>query len=49
MIYWNNFKTRYDAELKIFEYIEIFYNRKRLHSKNNYMSPEKYELENSLN
>ena len=37
MIYWNNFKTRYDAELKIFEYIEIFYNRKRLHSKNNYM------------
>jgi len=41
MIYWNIFKTKYDAELKIFEYIEIFYNRKRLHSKNNYMSPEK--------
>lgn len=28
---------------KIFEYIEIFYNRKRIHSSNNYMSPSEFE------
>ncbi len=28
---------------KIFEYIEIFYNRQRLHSSNNYMSPSEFE------
>ncbi|HWE03935.1 MAG TPA: IS3 family transposase, partial [Tepidisphaeraceae bacterium] len=27
----------------IFEYIEVFYNRKRLHSSLNYMSPEAFE------
>ena len=27
----------------IFEYIEVFYNRKRLHSANGYMSPMSYE------
>ena len=27
----------------IFEYIEIFYNRKRLHSYNNYLSPAEFE------
>ena len=28
---------------KIFEYIEIFYNRQRLHSSNGYMSPSEFE------
>ena len=31
------------ANEKIFEYIEIFYNRQRMHSSNNYMSPNEYE------
>ena len=37
------FKTREEAKQSIFEYIEIFYNRKRIHSSNDYLSPEEYE------
>lgn len=32
-----------DANREIFEYIEIYYNRKRLHSTLRYMSPVEYE------
>lgn len=38
-----NFKTREEAKKSIFEYIEIFYNRVRMHSANNYLSPVEYE------
>ncbi len=37
------FETRSQANQAIFEYIEIFYNRQRLHSTNNYMSPVDFE------
>ena len=37
------FETRAQAHQAIFEYIEVFYNRQRLHSSNNYMSPVDYE------
>jgi transposase InsO family protein len=37
------FETRAQAHQAIFEYIEVFYNRQRLHSSNNYMSPVEYE------
>ena len=37
------FNIKQVARLAIFEYIEIFYNRKRLHSTINYMSPHDYE------
>ena len=43
LIYWFNFKTRKEAELRIFEYIEMFYNRYRLHSTINYLSPATFE------
>lgn len=43
LINWYNFKTRAEAEMRIFEYIEIFYNKNRLHSSNGYMSPVDYE------
>jgi len=43
LIYDKVFDTKQEAELAIFEYIEIFYNRKRLHSTINYMSPHDYE------
>lgn len=39
-----NFKTREEAKQAVFKYIEIFYNRKRIHSANQYLSPEQYEL-----
>jgi putative transposase len=38
-----DFKTREEAKQAIFEYIEVFYNRVRLHSSNYYMSPVDYE------
>ena len=37
------FKTRTQANEMIFEYIEVFYNRERMHSSNNYLSPVEYE------
>jgi putative transposase len=40
----NNFRTREEAHRSIFEYIEIFYNRKRIHSYLGYLSPEEFEL-----
>ena len=35
--------TREEAKQDIFEYIEVFYNRQRLHSTNDYWSPVDYE------
>ncbi|SFR19093.1 Integrase core domain-containing protein [Desulfoscipio geothermicus DSM 3669] len=44
LIYGNRFRTRNQARQAIFEYIEIFYNRIRLHSALGYMSPVEFEL-----
>jgi len=38
-LYGNRFRTRDEAKAAIFEYIEIFYNRRRKHSSNNYKVP----------
>lgn len=43
LIHHKKFSTRADAKKAIFEYIEVFYNRKRLHSANGYMPPELFE------
>ena len=43
LIYRNYFYTREEAKQQIFEYIEIFYNRYRRHSKLNYLSPVQFE------
>ena len=40
------FETREAAKQAIFEYIEVFYNRKRMHSANDYLSPVEYEIAN---
>ena len=37
------FRTRKEARAAIFEYIEVFYNRERLHSYLDYLAPEEYE------
>jgi len=37
------YQTRRQAKEDIFEYIEVFYNRQRLHSTNDYWSPVDYE------
>lgn len=44
LVYQRKFKTRKEAENAIFEYIEVFYNRERLHSALGYVTPEEYEL-----
>lgn len=38
-----SYQTRIQAKHSLFEYIEFFYNRKRLHSSIGYLSPENYE------
>jgi transposase InsO family protein len=43
MIYWERFETRDEAQRKIFEYIEVWYNRQRLHSSLGYSTPVEFE------
>jgi len=43
LIYRERFTTREDAKRKIFEYIEVFYNRERRHSSLGYQSPVDFE------
>ena len=38
------FATRDDARVAVFEYIEVYYNRERLHSSLNYETPDTFEL-----
>lgn len=38
-----NYRIREEAKNSIFEYVEVFYNRKRLHSTIGYSSPEEFE------
>jgi transposase InsO family protein len=37
------FRTRAEARLSLFEWIEVFYNRQRRHSYLDYMTPDEYE------
>ncbi|WP_040614924.1 IS3 family transposase [Rickettsia endosymbiont of Ixodes scapularis] len=41
LVFQHKFKTREEAKHAIFEYIEVFYNRIRMHSANDYLSPVK--------
>ena len=43
LIYWCHFNNQSEARSAIFDYIEIFYNRQRLHQTLNYTSPEEFE------
>lgn len=43
LVYHHHFKTREQANLMIFEFIEVWYNRKRRHSALGYLSPEQKE------
>jgi len=47
LVHHEHYVTRDQARQSIFEYIEVFYNRKRLHSALGYQSPESFEA--SLN
>lgn len=43
LVHQRHYATREQARQSIFEYIEVFYNRKRLHSSLGYVSPEAFE------
>lgn len=44
-IHGERFKSRQDAKAHIFDYIEVYYNRQRLHSRLGYMTPELFEAQ----
>ena len=51
MVYHRKFETRAQAKLEIFDYIEVWYNRKRRHSALDYMTPvqvEKIMMKNKI-
>jgi len=43
LVHLEHYETRQQARQSIFEYIETFYNRSRLHSSLGYVSPETFE------
>lgn len=43
-IYKRKYDTMEELQRDVFEYIELFYNRKRMHSHLGYMSPVEYRL-----
>lgn len=45
LVHHQHYQTRAEAKQDIFKYIEVFYNRERLHSSNNYLSPVDYEMQ----
>lgn len=46
LVYLTDFETREQARTEIFEFIEVFYNRQRLHSSLGYLSPIEFEKNN---
>jgi len=43
LLYHTRFQVKADAEQALFNYIEVYYNRRRRHSTNGYKSPASYE------
>ncbi len=43
LVYLDHYPTHQHAKASIFEYVEVFYNRKRKHSSLGYLSPEQFE------
>ncbi len=45
LVYQEHYATRKEADAAIYPYIELFYNRQRLHSSLGYLSPAEYEAQ----
>jgi putative transposase len=43
IVHHRNYHTRDEARTEIFEYVELFYNRKRIHQSLDYQAPMKYQ------
>ena len=48
LVHKYRFRTREEARRKIFEYVEMYYNRRRTHSTLNYLSPFEFEKRSGL-
>jgi putative transposase len=48
LVYLTVYKTRQEAKTAIFEYIEVFYNRQRLHSTLGFVTPTEYETNSAI-
>jgi transposase InsO family protein len=48
IVHHRNYQTRDEARTEIFEYIELFYNRKHLHQSLSYQTPMNYKSERVL-
>ncbi len=46
LIYQRRFQTIDDVRTAVFHYIEVWYNRERLHSSLGYKAPAQFETEN---
>ena len=46
LVYFETYRTRAEARQSVFDYIEAFYNRKRLHSSLGYIAPAEFEISN---
>lgn len=44
LVYRRQYESRQQAKQDIFEYMHVWYNRKRMHSALRYMSPEVFEI-----
>ena len=47
-VFWERFRTREEARRRIFEYLEVFYNRVRRHSSLGYKSPVAFEQQRTM-
>ncbi len=47
LVHHEHYRTRAEARASVFEYIEAFYNRQRLHSTLDYRSPVDFEIEHA--
>lgn len=43
LVYHDDFKTRSEAKKKLFQYMEVFYNRRRRHAYLGYLTPHEFE------
>lgn len=47
-VFWERFRTKEEARRRIFEYLEVFYNRVRRHSSLGYKSPVAFEQQHMV-
>ncbi len=49
LVHERKWATRREARIEIFEFIEVWYNRQRMHSSLGYLSPVDYEMKTKRN